>query len=168
MKKNITISIGLIVIVLLVIVLAKKQVSAPLVTEDSHQNEIEIPENESVSECGLTVDTPLYNSEISFPLSVTATVDNTNAIQLGCSWTIFEAVAGTTVLKDENGNTIATGHLDTGEEWMTTGPVHFSGTLVPATTPTSGTVLTLVVTEEDPSDGEGGPVSEIIIPLTVQ
>lgn len=168
MKKNITIGIGLIVVLLLIIFFSKKQVSAPIEVEESPQDQIEISKSNSVSECGLTVDTPRYNSAISFPLSVTATVDNTHATSLGCSWTIFEAGAGTTALKDEKGNVIATGRLDTGEEWMTTGPVHFSGTLVPENEPTSGSVLTLLVTEEDPSDGEGGPVSEISIPLTVE
>jgi hypothetical protein len=110
----------------------------------------------------------LSGSNVAFPLSVTGIVDNTDAVELGCSWTMFEAQAAYMELKAENGAVVATGILETGEEWMTTGPVNFSGTLSPATPIPAGTLLTLIVNEEDPSDGEAGAPSAVSVPLIAQ
>ena len=58
--------------------------------------------------------------------------------------------------------------LETEEEWMFTGPVNFSGTLSPANPVPAGTLLTLVINEEDPSDGEAGAPSVVSVPLIAQ
>jgi hypothetical protein len=55
-------------------------------------------------------------------------------------------------VKDQTGNTLAlVPFMTTTTDWMTDGPVPFSATLTPATPIATGTVLTLAVTEEDPS-----------------
>ena len=120
---------------------------------------------EKVSHCGLTVNSPLGGSTISFPLAVSAVVDNTNASKLGCSWTVFEAQAGT--VKVMNGTT-EVGHsvLATTSNWMTSGPVNYSSTITLSSQVSSGTPLTLVFEEENPS-GEGTP-DTLVIPIIAQ
>lgn len=101
--------------------------------------------------CGMTIDTPAPSATVSFPLTVMGTVHNAVATD-GCRWTLFEGQAGTVAVKDQTGNTLAlVPFMTTTTDWMTDGPVPFSATLTPATPIATGTVLTLVVTEEDPS-----------------
>lgn len=166
MKKNFYIFIVAVVVLVAIILTARKQqerVVPPIVYNTPEQ-----PVVEDTSDCGFTLTSPLSGASVSFPLSVTAVVDNSDAIELGCSWTMFEAQAAFMELKDEDGAVLATGVLDTGEEWMTTGPVNFSGTLSPANPVPAGTLLTLVINEEDPSDGEAGAPSVVSVPLIAQ
>lgn len=164
MKKNFYIVIVALVVLLAIVVTARKQQEKVVPPLAYTPQESEVDKGDT-SDCGLTLTTPISGAGVSFPLSVTAVVDNTDAVELGCSWTMFEAQAGYMELKDEGGAVLATGILETGEEWMTTGPVNFSGTLSPATPIAPGTLLTLIVHEEDPSDGEAGVPSTISLPL---
>jgi hypothetical protein len=101
--------------------------------------------------CGMTVDSPIPSASVSFPLTVTATVHNAAATD-GCRWTLFEGQAGTVALNDQAGNTLMLlPFMTTSGDWMTDAPVQFSATIAPATAIPSGTPLTLVFTEEDPS-----------------
>ena len=54
------------------------------------------------SHCGLTIDSPIANSSVSFPLTITGTIDNKNSNTTGCSWTMFEGQAGVAHLYDFN------------------------------------------------------------------
>lgn len=105
----------------------------------------------AVSHCGLTVQSPLSSSTVTSPITVSAVVDNTNAQVTGCSWTVFEAQAATIALVDANNTVLGTGLLTTTDDWMTTGPVSYSGTIVAQSPLLSGSALSLVFTEEDPS-----------------
>lgn len=105
----------------------------------------------------LTKITPQSGQKITSPLTVSVTVDNTKS----CKWTVFEAQAGTIMLKDSNNHTIGSGILTTSEEWMTDTPVTYTGT-ISFTKPTTDDV-TLIITEEDPS-GKGSQT--VTIPLT--
>lgn len=142
----------LIVIAVLVVAYFKfaKKTEAPVVT-DSSSNKTE----EKISNCGLTVNSPLNGASVSFPLTVTATVDNANAETLGCRWTVFEAQAA--VIKVMNGSEqIGMGILMADGEWMTTDPVNFTSNVTLSAPAPAGTFLTLVFEEENPS-GEGTP-----------
>lgn len=167
MKKNFYIFIVAVVVLVAIILTARKQQErvVPPIVYNTPEQPVEV---EDTSDCGFTLTSPLAGASVSFPLSVTAIVDNTDAVELGCSWTMFEAQAAFMELKDEDGAVLATGVLDTGEEWMTTGPVNFSGTLSPANPVPAGTLLTLVINEEDPSDGEAGAPSVVSVPLIAQ
>lgn len=107
----------------------------------------------------LTVLEPAANANVDLPLTVKVRVHN--AEHPDCMWTVFEAQAGTMRLLDAEGVTVGTGTLTTTDDWMTTGPVEFTGT-IPALSLVSG-AATLVITEENPS-GEGTP-QEVSVPL---
>jgi hypothetical protein len=100
------------------------------------------------------------------PISVTAVVDNTNMQALGCSWTVFEAQAGTIELKDGNGTVLGFGLLTTTQDWMTASPVTYTGQVTSNSVFAPGTPLTLVFTEENPS-GDGIP-DTLVVPVVVQ
>jgi hypothetical protein len=120
----------------------------------------------AVSHCGLTINAPLPQTVVSGPISISAVVDNTNMDQLGCSWTVFEAQAGTIELKDSNGTLLGFGLLTTTSDWMTTAPVTYIGMVTPTAPIPSGTQLSLIFTEENPS-GEGIP-DTLTVPVTAQ
>lgn len=108
----------------------------------------------------LRLDSPQVNEEVSSPLSVTVTVDNRNK---DCRWTVFEAQAGTLQLLDEDKTVIGKGVLTTSDDWMTSEPVTYNGTITFDRAPT-GKKLELQVIEENPS---GKPDSQILtFPLT--
>lgn len=113
------------------------------------------------SHCGLTVNSPLPNTTVSFPLAISATVDNTQAATLGCSWTVFEAQSGTVTVKDISGNILAQTFLSTTANWMTTNPTFYTTTITSISNPTYTGPLTLTFEEENPS-GEGVPDTLVI------
>lgn len=152
---------GLVLIIALVILGAwymktHKKAEAPI---DESKQQV------AMASCGLTVSSPLSNTTVAFPLTMTAVVDNTNASELGCSWTVFEAQAG--VVKVMNGVTeVGMGLLMTASDWMTVSPVTYTANITLSSAVVSGTPLTLVIEEENPS-GEGTP-STIVIPVVAQ
>lgn len=120
------------------------------------------PSQEQMSLCGLTVISPLSNTIVSSPLIANAIVNNTNKTALGCSWTVFEAQAGVASLVDSTGTQVGFALLQTTSDWMTDGPVPYTGTITFSAQPAPGP-LSLVITEDNPS-GEGTP-SVLTIPL---
>lgn len=118
-------------------------------------------ESDACFPANLTIAEPQAGESISFPFTVTGAVDNRKNKE--CSWGVFEAQAGTIVVKDENGEIVGTGILETKGEWMTEGPVQVEGT-VTATKPTTSKTLNLIVTEEDPSGL--GEVQQLTIELS--
>lgn len=109
-----------------------------------------------------TVIKPQPGDTVSLPFEVIMKVEN--RLHPDCVWILFEGQAGTMRLLDNGGITVGTGILMTAEDWMTDGPVTFTGT-IPNIAVVNG-AATLVITEEDPS-GMGTP-EEIMIPLTIQ
>ncbi len=109
----------------------------------------------------ITVQTPASNSTISFPLTVTAVVDNTQGTT--CTWTVFEAQAGLVELKNNANVVVVSVPLMTAANWMTATPVTYTATLQPSPVPPPGPYA-LVITEENPS-GEGTP-GVVSIPVT--
>lgn len=104
---------------------------------------------------------PAPGARVTLPITVKFEVHN--AKNPACTWTMFEAQAGTMRLLDKDGVTVGNGFLMAGGDWMTDSPVTFTG-IIPALSLVDGEV-TLIVTEENPS-GEGTP-QEISIPLIV-
>lgn len=99
----------------------------------------------------VTVNAPVANSTVTFPLTVTVVVDNSN--DPSCNWGVFEAEAGIVKLKNALNVVLSAEVLSTTMNWMTTGPVTFTTVLSPSPLPPSGP-LTLEFVENDPS-GEG-------------
>ncbi len=114
--------------------------------------------------CGLTVSSPLSNTAVTAPVAVTAIVNNSNP--QGCTWTVFEAQAGSVALIDSSGNTIGTSVLSTSDDWMTSGPVPYTASITPTRALISGEALSLVFTEEDVSGM--GNVDTLSVPLVAQ
>lgn len=81
--------------------------------------------------CGLTIIDPLPNTKVSFPFTVSGIVNNTKAKELGCSWGVFEAVAGVIQVKDETGKVISsdTPFKTNNQNWMTDPSSLYTGTL---------------------------------------
>ncbi len=139
--KNILFSIlTLGVIVLGVYMIQQQKVTAPA------------PQQVAAEMCGLTITSPLPATTVTFPLTIQAVVDNTQAGTLGCSWTVFEAQAGTVTVKDQNGAILGTGILSTTNDWMTTAPTPYTATITSLTNPTYTGPLSLVFNEENPGD----------------
>jgi hypothetical protein len=102
--------------------------------------------------CGMTTNTPLPGSTVSFPLVIGGVINNSAATD-GCTWVLFEGQGGTVSISDGI-NTYPTMPVMIAGNWMTSGPVAFSATFTPANPIPSGTPLTITFNEENPS-GEG-------------
>lgn len=130
-------------------------------------NKVEAPTSALVrTGCGadhLTVTSPVSGSVVGQAIAVEAVVDNRDA-NTDCSWTVFEAQAGTIEVRDAQGAVLGQGLLTTEEEWMTSEPVRYTGSVALTAAPSGD--LTIVITEENPS-GEGTP-DTVAIPLVSQ
>ncbi len=107
----------------------------------------------AASHCGLTVNSPLPGDTVTFPLTINATVDNTQAQSLGCAWTVFEAQAGPVEVLDQNGNVVAMVPLSTTSDWMTSNATQYSATITSISNPAYTGRMTLKFTEDNPSGG---------------
>ena len=99
--------------------------------------------------CGLTATSPVAGATISFPLAIIGGINNLASTD-GCTWTMFEGMAGT-VSVSTGGTVLATVGLAVVGDWTGNAPVTFSGILNPPNAIASGTALTLTFNEEDPS-----------------
>ncbi len=81
------------------------------------------------SGCGLVVLSPKPNSIVSGEIDISAVVDNRKKDERGCSWGVFEAQAGTVIVRDMQDEVIVAGVLTTNSEWMTTDPVTYTSHL---------------------------------------
>lgn len=156
--------IGILVVVVIALgayTISQKKVVAPtqnnpIVTTGGQQQQ-----TTPASHCGLTVNSPLPNTTVTFPLSLNVTVDNTQAASLGCSWTVFEAQSGTVTVKDVSGNILAQTFLSTNANWMTVSPTVYTTTIASISNPSYTGPLTLTFEEENPS-GEGTPDTLVV------
>lgn len=126
---------------------------------------------EFISKCGFTIDSPSADAAVSFPVTITGTIDNTEAETTGCSWIMSEGQAG-----------LATLHYETKEGWSL--PVDSKPVMVEnwmsLTSPFTVTLnfdnskeqlpagynFKVIFTEENPS-GEGTP-DTAELPLTLK
>lgn len=104
-----------------------------------------------IGNCGIIVSSPAPNSVVSFPLMVKTIVDNTDMDKRGCAWSTFEAHAGTVKVINSANIEVGSGVLMTTEDWMTSGPVHYSGEVKLTGTPADKN-LKLIFTEDNPND----------------
>jgi hypothetical protein len=118
-----------------------------------------------VTKCGFTVNNPLPNQVVSFPLTINTVVDRTDSASLPCIWGVFEAVAGKVELYDSANNLLATTFQMTAGNWMTTAPIYFQTTITPQNPIPSGTNLILIFTEDN---AEGGPSDSVMVPIIAQ
>ena len=114
-----------------------------------------------VSGCGLTVLNPLPYTKISLPITLEAVVANNPASS--CRWTVFEAQAGTVLVKNALGESVGSGILQTTSEWMTNDPVTYTAPITFTAPISSGENLFFIIVEDDPSGGEAGVPDEIHI-----
>lgn len=119
--------------------------------------------------CGLVVDSPAANAEVTFPLTITGRIDNTNAAGLGCGWGKLEGEAGSVQLyhnyQNKGWRTIGSGIPVPVADWMsakTTFKVVVSfnngGMGLP-----KGTPMKLVFTDATAKDGEVSDTFELPI-----
>jgi hypothetical protein len=155
MKKIFALVLLIIVIIGSVYFINQKKTIAPGQTATTGSNNT--PQHQGPStNCGMTITSPTEGSTVTFPLSIDATVDNTNAQSLGCSWGVFEAQAGNVQVKDPSGNILAQVPLTTTDNWMTTGPVAYTATIASLSNPAYSGPLTLLFTEDN-SSGKPNP-----------
>lgn len=141
MKKNSLLIIFCVILVVIfgVFLIKKNSVNAPIVSDGV-----------SVAACqGIEIASPAANSQVTFPLTITGTVHPTGN---SGPWTVFEANAGSVVVKDSNGAVKSVPKpLSLYVEWMNSDPKPFSVT-IPALTGTPATnTLTLFFSDDDPS-----------------
>ncbi len=123
--------------------------------------------------CGLTITFPTIGTTASFPLPLKGVVDNRNRTKLGCSWTIFEAQAGTAkVFANINNAWKEVGYWGDNPSgaiagqvpvmsignWMTENPVAVEATLMldpKIGKIAAGTPMKIVINEDDPSGMKG-------------
>ncbi len=153
--------IGVIIVLLIIVIGAGAYLYYDKALAPS-QESTEIPEGSSfASNCGLLVEKPMANATVSFPLTVTGRVDNTDREQAGCFWIMFEGQAGVATLhyetKDGWSLPVATTPI-TVDNWMSTSTafaftVDFDNSMLQLP---SGYNFKIILTEENPS-GEGTP-----------
>jgi hypothetical protein len=153
-KKSHAGLIGIIIALLLIVIgagsyLYYHKAIAPVEPVDE-----EIAEAQLASECGLTVETPVTNASVSFPVTITGTINNTEGA--ACAWTMFEGQAGVAELyyetKDGWSLPVDTAPIEVAD-WMTTSTT-FSATLEFDNTTEqfpAGYNFKIVLVEEDPS-----------------
>lgn len=124
---------------------------------------------EFAAKCGLVVESPAVGASVSFPLTISGTINNTE--ENGCYWTMFEGQAGTAELfyETKDGYSLATDMKPIEvANWMSTSTT-FSVALdfdnMMEDLP-SGYNFKIVLTEDNPS-GEGIPDS-LEIPVVLQ
>ena len=124
-----------------------------------------------LSHCGLTINYPTPTSTVSFPVTISGTIDNNNASTLGCSWTMYEGQAGTAqlyFLENNNWHQINTPFILHVSDWMTLGPVLFS-VIINFNNNwiglSSGTPMKIIFTEENPS---GTTPDTLTLPIILQ
>lgn len=148
--KNTLISVLIIVVIVLGgYALLNNKATAPTNTGNPTSQETQLT---AATHCGLTIDAPLAGATVTFPLTIQATVDNTQSTALGCSWGVFEAQAGTVEIKDTNGASLATGILTTTSDWMTANATPYSVTISALSNPGYTGALSLIFNEENPGD----------------
>lgn len=111
---------------------------------------------------GIKILEPSSTTIVSFPIIVTAEVNNKDAGE-NCRWTVFEAQAGSVSLTDSEGTLVSNGVLRTLDDWMSDGPVVYKAVLNLDKGPKSKN-MTVTINEEKPS-GETGQKLEFDIKL---
>ena len=111
---------------------------------------------------GIKILEPAPTTIVSFPIIVTAEVNNRDVPE-NCRWTVFEAQAGSVTLADSSGTVISTGVLKTLDDWMTDGPVVYKASLNLANGPKTKDLM-VTINEEKPS-GDIGQKLEFEIKL---
>lgn len=98
---------------------------------------------------GIQINTPIAGAQVTFPLTITGIVHPTGN---SGPWIVFEANAGSVVVKDSTGAIKSTPKaLPIYVDWMNSNPKPFSVT-IPALTGTPATNnLTLFFNDDDPS-----------------
>lgn len=161
-----------VIIVLLVIILGAGTYLYYNKAEAPTQQQVEDTEATVLAaNCGLTVESPKIGANVSFPITVKGTVNNTNAEAAGCAWTMFEGQAGVATLhyetKDGFSLPVDTKPI-TVANWMTTSTtfsftLNFDNSILQLP---SGYNFKIVMTEENPS-GEG-MVDTVEVPVVLQ
>lgn len=121
--------------------------------------------------CGFKVTSISPNSKVSFPLTVKGEVDNTDAKNTGCSWSMFEGQAGIAQLyfKDDLGWVVLGASAPVKvDDWMTS-KTNFVATLNfnnDSVGLTPGTIMKILFQEENASGG--GKVDSVEFPMVFQ
>lgn len=157
MKNNSKIIIWVLVLAVIVLayVVIKNNAKAPVVPDGDNGNQTQW--NEGI----------LGNKDdlISFSISSGSKVGGVvsyNGVIKGAYF--FEANILVSVL-DANKNLLKDGNAMATTEWMTSGPVSFGGSIDFTGLPNGPAYI--LIQNDDPSDGEGGPPKKIFIPIVI-
>jgi hypothetical protein len=148
-KKVLAICGVALVVFIIVDIVWHRKAAAPVPTI------ITTPESEAQAQkadathCGLTVNSPLPGTIVTFPLTIQTVVDNTQSAKLNCSWSVFEAQAGSVTVKDTGGHIVGKGVLKTTANWMTTAATPYTATISSITHPAYTGPLQLTFTEDN-------------------
>lgn len=163
--KKILIALG-VFIVIAGILFSKYQHNEDLLIVEPTGNPQQPMLPQPVSSCGITILNPLPYTKINIPITVEAIVDNSKATT--CRWTVFEAQAGTVLVKTASGVDVGKGILMTDDNWMTTDPVLFEASITFTQPVPSGENLVFIITEDDPSGGAEGTAEVVSISVVTQ
>ena len=104
---------------------------------------------------GIQITSPAAGSQVSFPLTITGIIHPVGTVFPPNPWIVFEAEAGTVVVKNAAGTAISTPKLLTlTVDWMNTDPKPFSVTIPSLSQVPSNPNLTLYFQDNNPS-GDG-------------
>ncbi len=154
-KNHAPVSFGIVFLVIIATAILLVKIDdnrKPINIKENTNNNGNLVASNPIYKCGLTISSPLSNSPVSFPLSLSGAVNN-QASTDGCTWVLFEGQGGVVSVSD-GVTTYATAPVSMVGDWMTNGPVNFNAILSPSVTIPSGTPLTITFSEENPS-GEG-------------
>lgn len=151
--------IGLVGIFLFFKPLSKDQDFITVVDEHLTPSVPTVADTPITEKCGAQLVSPKPNEIVHESILVELVV--AHPAGASCNWVVFEGQGGTVELIDEDGLVIATALLETIEEWMTTEPVLFTGTL--SVKEINSAKLKIKITEDDPSGI--GIVDTITIPV---
>ena len=156
MKKTI-ITILVLIIVALAIV---------LIVKNSKKSDVTNVGYEPVPEVPLAVDTEISGNKedlVSFSVAAGSKVSGIKTVTGTVKNAYFFEANILVNLADKNKTIIKNGYGMATTDWMTAGPVSFSATIDATSMPKGQGYI--VLTEDDPSDGEGGPIKSIWIPV---
>jgi hypothetical protein len=171
-KSAIVLVVVIIILLIISLVVSNGNSNGSNMTDDNNASSTAMGnEITGASSCGLAVTSIDTNEAVTFPITVTGNVDNTNSKNLGCRWQMFEGQAGSAQLYYQEGSVwtkISSQVPVTVADWMSDKttfsakfPFQNKGEPLPA-----GTKMKIVFTEDNASGT--GTVDKLEFPITVK
>jgi hypothetical protein len=151
-------------IAIVVILLATFVIS--LIKGPSTDSDTNTVKTEQISCNGIEIISPIAENTVTFPLAVSGIIHPAGNIGTPYPWGVFEAEAGTVVIKDEDGTVLSdTALISLTVDWMNTDPKPFS-VVFPALTGTPDNDM-VWIHFGDNNAKDGVPTHTCVIPVRV-